>query len=75
MRDNKNQTVKKVDGIVRAAYMRSQWSSTPTGRPNLNEINKRNAEEKKKDRKSSYTVAGIMTLFTTFILVLVYYLS
>ena len=75
MRGNKSQTVKKVDGIVRDAYMRSQWSSTPTGRPDLNEINKRNAEEERQDRRSSYRVAGVMVLLVAVVIFLVYFFT
>ena len=43
-----------------------------TGRTNINDINKRNAEQEK---KSSYTVVGIIILSIVFIIVVVYFLG
>ena len=75
MEDNKNQTVEKDDGIVKPAHVRPQGSSTPTGKTDLNDIKRRNAEEKKQDRKSSYAVVGIIALVTMVVIVLVYFFS
>ena len=47
----------------------------PTGRPDLNEINRRNAEEERETRKSSYTVTGIMALVVIAIVTLVYFFT
>ena len=46
-----------------------------TGRPNIDDINKRNAEEKKQDRKSSYTIAGIVVLLMAVIVIAIYFFS
>ena len=45
------------------------------GRPNIDEISKRNELEEKQDRKSIYTVAGIMALLIVVVIVLVYFFS
>ena len=50
-------------------------SNIPTGRPDLNEINKRNAEEAKQERKSVYIVAGVLILLIGLVVLLVYFFS
>ena len=35
-------------------------NSEPTARPNIDDINKRNEEERKQERRSTYIVAGIV---------------
>ena len=75
MENDKGQTVEKNDETVTSTHERPQESYAPTGRININDINKRNAEEEKQEKKSSYTVAGIIVLFITFIIVAVYFLS
>ena len=52
-----------------------QASNIPTGRPNLNEINKRNAEDAKQERKSVYTVAGVLILLIGVVVLLIYFFS
>ena len=49
--------------------------SMSTGRPNIDDINKRNAEEKKQDRKSSYTIAGIVVFLIAVIVIAIYFFS
>ena len=66
MENNKKQEAK-------FEQLKSRVSHTPTGRPNLDEINKRNAEEEKQDRKSSYIVTGIMVLLVVAVMVLAYF--
>ena len=46
-----------------------------TGRPNIDEISKRNEEAARQERKSHYTVAGIIVLLTIAVIFLVYFLS
>ena len=46
-----------------------------TGRTNINDINRRNAEQEKQDMKSSYTVAGIIVLLIGIIIVAIYFLN
>ena len=66
MENNKNQKVE-------SAQVKPELSRAPTGRPNLDEINKRNAEEERQDRKSSYIITGITALVIVAIIVLVYF--
>ena len=54
---------------------REYGRSSITGRPNIEEISKRNAEAEKRERRSSYTVAGIIVLFIIVVIVLVYFFS
>ena len=75
MENDKSQTVGKNDETVTPTHERPQESYVPTGRTNINDINKRNAEQDKQEKKSSYTVAGIIVLFIAFIIVAVYFLS
>ena len=66
MANNKNQKVEPM-------RVSPEESRVPTGRPNIDEINKRNAEEEKQDRKSSYIVTGIMVLLVVAVMVLAYF--
>ena len=75
MKNDKGQTVKKDDETVASEQESLQESYALTGRVNINDINKRNAEQEKQEKKSSYTVAGIIVLFIAFIIVAVYFLS
>ena len=52
-----------------------QANNTLTGRPDLNEINKRNAEEAKQERKSVYIVAGVLILLIGVVVLLIYFFS
>ena len=49
--------------------------SMSTGRPNIDDITKRNEEEKKQDRKSTYTIAGIVVLLIAVIVIAIYFFS
>ena len=73
--NDKGQTVERNDETVTFMYERPQESYAPTGRTNINDINKRNAEQEKQEKKSSYTATGIIVLFIAFIIVAVYILS
>ena len=75
MENDKGQTVERNDETVISTHERPQESYAPTGRTNINDINKRNAEQEKLEQKSSYTVAGIIVLLIAFIIVVVYFLS
>ena len=74
MKNDKGQTVERNDETVTFMYERPQESYAPTGRTNINDINKRNAEQEKQEKKSSYTVTGIIILLIAFIIVAVYFL-
>ena len=75
MENDKGQTVVRNDETVASTHERPQESNAPTGRTNINDINKRNAEQEKHEKKSSYTVAGIIVFLIAFIIVAVYFLS
>ena len=68
-------TVKKNDETVTSTQERLQESYAPTGRPNINEINKRNAEQDKQEKKASYKVAGVAILAIVLIVIAVYVFS
>ena len=75
MENDKGQTVEKNDETVTSTHERPQESYAPTGRTNINDINKRNAEQEKQEKKSSYAVAGIIVLLIVFIIVSIYFFS
>ena len=68
-------TVKKNDEIVTSTQERLQESFVPTGRPNINEINKRNAEQDKQEKKASYKVAGMVIIAIVLVVIAVYVFS
>ena len=70
--NDKGQTVERNNETVTSMHEKPQESDAPTGRTNINDINKRNAEQEK---KSSYTVVGIIILSIVFIIVVVYFLG
>ena len=65
---NKEETVTSIEE-------RPQESYAPTGRPNINEINKRNAEQDKQEKKASYKVVGMVILAIALIVIAVYVFS
>ena len=75
--NDKSKTVEKIDETVSMQKERSRKNShmSITGRPNIDEISKRNEEEIKRERKSFYTVAGIIILFIVIVVVLIYFFS
>ena len=75
MANFKNQPINEGVKTSPSKQQNLQASNTPTGRPDLNEINKRNAEEAKQERKSVYTVAGILILLIGVVVLLVYFFS
>ena len=68
-------TAKKNDEIVTSTQERQQESFASTGRPNINEINKRNAEQDKQEKKASYKVVGMVILAIALIVIAVYAFS
>ena len=75
---DKDQTVKKNDKTVVTEQKRQQREyghSSITGRPNIDEISKRNEEVEKRKRKSFYTVTGIIVLFIAVVMVLIYFFN
>ena len=75
MENDKDQTVERNDETIISTHERPQESYAPTGRTNINDINKRNAEQEKQEKKSSYAVAGIIVLLIVFIIVSIYFFS
>ena len=81
--NDKVQTIKKDDKTVLSSEQKRPQSedqsedrrSTITGRPNIDDISKRNEEAKKRDRKSFYTVALIIILSIIVVMLLVYFIS
>ena len=73
---DKDRMVEKGDEkTVTSTQEETDKRSMSTGRPNIDDINKRNAEEKKQDRKSSYTIAGIVVLLMAVIVIAIYFFS
>ena len=68
-------TARKNDEIVTSTQERLQENFVSTGRPNINEINKRNAEQEKQEKKSSYKAAGIVIFAMALIVIVIYAFS
>ena len=68
-------TARKNDEITTSTQERLQESFVSTGRPNINEINKRNAEQDKQEKKASYRVVGIVILAIVLIVAVLYFFS
>ena len=76
--NGESQAAEKVDGtIVPMQEKRPRENSriSIAGRPNIDEISKRNEEAEKRTRKSFYTVAGIIVLLIIAIIFLLYFFS
>ena len=78
--DDKNQSAERNDETkvsVQESWQKKEEKedkyTSVTGRPNIDVISKRNQEAAKQERKSLYTVIGIILLLTTGILLLVYF--
>ena len=73
--NDKHLTVEKDDETVTSTREGVQETSTLTGRPNINVITARNEEEAKRDRKSSYKIAGIVALLVVIVMIAIYFFS
>ena len=76
--NGKSQTVEKIDEeIVPMQKERPRENSriSIAGRPNINEISKRNEAIANQERKSFYTVVGIIVLLIIAIVFLLYFFS
>ena len=74
----KGQTIEKDDETVDSTEKRQNREygrSSITGRPNINEISKRNEAIAKQERKSFYKVAGIIVFLIIAIIFLLYFFS
>ena len=73
--NDKHLTVEKDDETVTSTREGVQETSTLTGRPNIDVITARNEEAAKRDRKSSYKIAGIVALSVVIVMIAIYFLS
>ena len=76
--NGKSQTVEKIgETMVSMQKERARENSriSIAGRPNINEISKRNEAIANQERKSFYTVAGIIVLLIMAIIFLLYFFS
>ena len=73
--NDKHLTVEKDDETVTSTREGVQETSTLTGRPNIDVITARNEEEAKRDRKSSYKIAGIAVLLVVIVMIAIYFFS
>ena len=74
----RSETVEKIDGtIVSMQKERPRKNShiSIVGRPNINEISKRNEAVANQERKSFYKVTGIIVLLIIAIIFLLYFFS
>ena len=73
----KSQTVEKIDETVSMQKERPRENSRIyiAGRPNINEISKKNEAIAKQERKSFYKAAGIIVLLIIAIVFLLYFFS
>mgnify|MGYP000633845300 CR=1 FL=1 len=77
--NDKEQTVEKDNETVASAQKKQQekdgHASSITGRPNIDEISKRNEAIANQERKTFYKVAGIIVLLIIAIIFLLYFFS
>ena len=76
--NGKSQTVEKIDEVglpKRKERPRESGHISTSGRPDINEISKRNEAIAKQERKSFYMVAGIIVLLIIAIIFLLYFFS
>ena len=73
---DKDRIVEKGDEkIMTSMQEETNKRSMSTGRPNIDDITKRNEEERKQDRKSTYTIAGAVVLLIAVIVIAIYFFS
>ena len=75
MKDDKGQAVERSDEIINSTHERPQGSYASTGRTDINEINKRNAEQEIQKKKSSYKAAGMVIFAIALIVIVIYAFS
>ena len=76
--NGKSQTVEEIDETkvsMQKERVRENSRISIAGRPNINEISKRNEAIANQERKSFYTVAGIIVLLIIAIVFLLYFFS
>ena len=75
MKDDKGQAVERRNEIITSKHERPKESYASAGRTNINEINKRNAEQEKQEKKSSYKATGILIFAMALIVIVIYAFS
>ena len=75
MKDDKGQAVARSDETINSMHERPQESYALTGRTDINEINKRNAEQEIQEKKSSYKAAGMVIFAIALIVIAIYAFS
>ena len=76
--NGKSQTVEKIDEEIvpmQKELPRENSRISIVGRPNINEMSKRNKVIANQERKSFYTVAGIIVLLIIAIIFLLYFFN
>ena len=73
MENNRDQIDEKNNETITSTQENVQERSQSTERPNIEDINRRNAEEKRQEKKSSYIVAGIVVVIL--IVIALYFFS
>ena len=76
--NGKSQTLKKNDETIlsmQKEQSKENGRKSIAGRPNINEISKRNEAIAKQERRSFYKVAGIIVLLIIAIIFLLYFIS
>ena len=76
--NGKSRTVEKIDETIlpkQKEQSRENSRLSIAGRPNINEISKRNGVIADQERKSFYTVAGIIVLLIIAIIFLLYFFT
>ena len=71
---DKDQTFGQDNNIIAPAQREIDRSSIK-GRPNINEISKRNEETEKQERKSFYITTGIKVLLIILVVLMIYFFS
>ena len=75
MKDDKGQAVERSNETITSKQERPQESYASVGRTDINEINKRNAEQEIQKKKSSYKAAGMVIFAIALIVIVIYAFS
>jgi len=75
MKDDKGQAVERSNETITSKQERPQESYASAGRTDINEINKRNAEQEIQKKKSSYKAAGMVIFAIALIVIVIYAFS
>ena len=73
--NRENQTIEKEEKSAESAQHRGKNHASVTGRPDINEISKRNEEAARQERKSYYIITGKIVLLIIVVIFLVYFLA